>query len=70
MIARLRFQAGKCTSLEVVMKHNDGTAAHTKSVSVADLAAYDMLSMTDRMILDRLAARVETLAQSIAEAAQ
>lgn len=63
MIARLRFADGRCTGLEISLKHNNGGAATIKQVSIAELVNYDLLSITDRMILDKLAARVDQLAR-------
>lgn len=59
--AYLRFEDGRCTGL---------VTPNEQSFTVADLVNHDLLSITDRMILDQIAARVDKLTRQLASAGE
>jgi hypothetical protein len=61
VIAALHFCDGRCTGIAFPQGERG-------PVTLAELVGYDMLSITDRMILDKLAARVDAMARKLAEA--
>lgn len=65
--ARLNFEGGKCLSLEVRLPGKPGMPAETVVRVVPELVGAGLLSLTDRMILNQLAERVEKLAQQLSQ---
>jgi hypothetical protein len=63
--AELRFTAGRCEGLKLV-HFVSGTEQSSQVLTVAQLAARGLLTITDRIILDQLAVRVDQLTRRLA----
>jgi hypothetical protein len=70
MRAYLSFEDGRCQGVRVKMERKDGPVTPWAEADMAELVARGLLSVTDRMILQKIGERVERMAVALTDGTQ